>query len=157
MKSEEGKKGKRGKKKILIVLAVLLVLIAAVPAIAMYVGKSFTAQETVVRTDWTTDVGEVFDQDAEHQNEYAQAELGDSIRVLQLVPTDIEEEGFTYYDTAVQDRLEGALENLKNSETMDWTAETPLAVLNPYGTGSNGLYLYFETDRETQEIGRAHV
>ena len=141
MKSEEGKKGKRVKKKILIVLAVLLVLIAAVPAIAMYVGKSFTAQETVVRTDWTTDVGEVFDQDEEHQIEYAQVELGDSIRVLQLVPTDIEEEGFTYYDTAVQGRLEGALENLKNSETMDWTAETPLAVLNPYGTGSNGLYL----------------
>ena len=157
MKSEEGKKGKRGKKKILIVLAVLLVMIAAVPAIAMYVGKSFTAQETVVRTDWTTDVGEVFDQDEEHQIEYAQAELGDSIRVLQLVPMDIEEEGFTYYDTAVQDRLEGALENLKNSETMDWTAETPLAVLNPYGTGSNGLYLYFETDRETQVSYTIHV
>ena len=67
----------------------------------MYLGKSFTAQETVVRTDWTTDVGEVFDQYGEHQIEYAQAELGDSIRVLQLVPTDIEEEGLDVYKRQV--------------------------------------------------------
>lgn len=28
----------------------------------------------------------------------------------------------------------------------DWQADSPLAVINPYGTGSNGLYLYFSTD-----------
>ena len=60
MESGEGKKKKGRKKKLLIVLAALLLLAAAVPAVVMYVAKSFTAQETVVRTDWTTDVGEVF-------------------------------------------------------------------------------------------------
>ena len=160
MKSEEGNKGnksKKGKKKLIIVLVVLLLVILAVPAIVMYIGKSFTAQETVVRTDWTTDVGEIVDQNEELQIQYAEAELGGYIRVLQLVPMDIEEEGFTYYDTAVQERLDGALESLKSSSKMDWTAETPLAVLNPYGTGSNGLYLYFETDQKTQVSYTIHV
>lgn len=156
MESGEGKKKKRRKKKLLIVLAALLLLAAAVPAVVMYVAKSFTAQETVVRTDWTTDVGEVFGRNEEQQVEYAQAELGDGIRVLQLVPMDIEEEGFTYYDISVQERLENSLEELKSSE-MDWTAETPLAVLNPYGTGSNGLYLYFETELDTQVAYTIHV
>lgn len=137
-------------------MAALLLLAAAVPAVVMYVAKSFTAQETVVRTDWTTDVGEVFGRNEEQQVEYAQAELGDGIRVLQLVPMDIEEEGFTYYDISVQERLENSLEELKSSE-MDWTAETPLAVLNPYGTGSNGLYLYFETELDTQVAYTIHV
>lgn len=158
MKSEESNKGnksRRGVKRLIIVLAILLVVVLAVPAIVMYIGKSFTAQETVVRSDWTTDVGEVIDQDESLQVQYAEAELGDSIRVLQLVPMDIEEEGFTYYDTAVQERLDRALEDLKGST--DWTAETPLAVLNPYGTGSNGLYMYFETDQRTQVSYTIHV
>ena len=142
-------KGKKRKKKLLIALVIVLLLIAAVPVIVMYVAKSFAAQETVVRTDWTTDVGEVIQQNQEQQIEYAEAELGDGIRALHLVPMDIEEEGFTYYDAAVQERLEGALEDLKTGG-MNWTADTPLAVLNPYGTGSNGLYLYFKTDLETE-------
>lgn len=152
----KGMNGKKRKKKLLIALVIVLLLIAAVPAIVMYVAKSFTAQETVVRTDWTTDVGEVFEQNQELQIEYAEAELGDGIRVLQLVPMDIEAEGFTYYDTAVQERLESALEDLK-ADGMDWSADTPLAVLNPYGTGSNGLYLYFKTDLETQVSYSIHV
>ena len=148
--------GKKRKKKLLIALVVILLLIAAVPAIVMYVAKSFTAQETVVRTDWTTDVGEVFEQNQELQIQYAEAELGDGIRVLQLVPMDIETDGFTYYDTAVQERLDSALEDLK-ADGMDWSADAPLAVLNPYGTGSNGLYLYFRTDLETQVSYTIHV
>ena len=54
MKSEESNKGnksRRGVKRLIIVLAVLLVVVLAVPAIVMYIGKSFTAQETVVRSD----------------------------------------------------------------------------------------------------------
>lgn len=148
--------GKKRKKKLLIALVVILLLIAAVPAIVMYVAKSFTAQETVVRTDWTTDVGEVFEQNQELQIQYAEAELGDGIRVLQLVPMDIETDGFTYYDTAVQERLDSALEDLK-ADGMDWSADAPLAVLNPYGTGSNGLYLYFRTGLETQVSYTIHV
>ena len=149
-------KEKKGKKKLWIALAVILLLIIAVPAVAMYIGKSFTAKETAVRTDWTTEVGDVIDQNEELQIQYAEAELGEGLEVLQLVPMDVEEEGFTYYDTAVQERLAGALEELKTG-SMKWTAQTPLAVLNPYGTGSNGLYLYFETDRNRQVSYTIHV
>lgn len=147
---------KKHKKKVILGALVLVVLAAAVPVIIVQVGKLFTAQETVVRTDWTMDVGKVVDQDEELQVEYAKAELGDGIDALQLVPMDIEEEGFTYYDVEVQQRLDAALENLKNG-SMNWTATTPLMVLNPYGTGSNGLYLYFETDADTQVTYTVHV
>ena len=102
------------------------------------------------------EVGDVIDQNEELQIQYAEAELGEGLEVLQLVPMDVEEEGFTYYDTAVQERLAGALEELKTG-SMKWTAQTPLAVLNPYGTGSNGLYLYFETDRNRQVSYTIHV
>lgn len=147
---------KKHKKKLIVIVIVLLVLAAAVPAIVIGVGKLFTAQEKAVRTDWITESGDTLAQNEEYQIEYVEAELGDGIRALQLVPMDIEEEGFTYYDVAVQERLENALESLK-SKGMDWTATTPLAVLNPYGTGSNGLYMYFETDRKTQVTYTIHV
>lgn len=147
---------KKHKKKLIIGAILIIVLAAAAPTIIAAIGKLYTAQETVIRTDWTTDIGEIVDQDEELQIEYAQAVLGDSVRALQLVPMDIEEEGFTYYDTEVQGRLEQALENLKDGD-MSWTATTPLIVLNPYGTGSNGLYLYFETDHKTQVTYTIHV
>lgn len=147
---------KKHKKKVILAVVILAVLAAAIPVIVVQVAKSFTAQETVVRTDWATDVGKVVNQDEQLQVEYAQAELGEGIDALQLVPMDIEEEGFTYYDTDVQQRLDAALENLKNG-SMDWTATTPLAVLNPYGTGSNGLYMYFETDSNTRVTYTIHV
>lgn len=148
--------GKKKRKKLIAVLVVIVLLVMAVPAVVMYIGKSFTAKETEVRTDWTMDVGDVIDRNEEMQVEYAEAELGDGIRALQLVPMDMEEEGFTYYDISVQDRLEGALEALKYNG-MEWTAERPLAVLNPYGTGSNGLYLYFETEGNREVSYTIHV
>ena len=86
------------------------------------------------------EVGETVDKNEEYEIEYAQAPVGDNLMALQLVPMDIEEEGFTYYDAGVQERLEGALEGMKDSR--QWTATEPLAILNPYGTASNGLYLY---------------
>lgn len=144
------------KKKLIIAAAAAAVFAAALPKAVLLGAKFFAAQETVVRTDWTMDVGSVVDEDEELQIEYAWAELGDGMNGLQLVPMDIEEEGFTVYDLSVQNRLEMALENLKNSGE-NWTAARPLAVLNPYGTGSNGLYLYFQTDNKTKVSYRIHV
>ncbi|MGI6010108.1 MAG: aryl-sulfate sulfotransferase [Ruminococcus sp.] len=149
-------KVKKHKKKLIIIGIIVLLLIAAVPAVVIGIGKMFTAQEKVVRTDWVMEAGQTVDQNEEWQIEYAQAQLGDGIQALQLVPMDIEEEGFTYYDVEVQERLENALESLKRGK-QSWTAETPLAVLNPYGTGSNGLYMYFETERKTQVTYTIHV
>lgn len=78
------------------------------------------------------------------------------MRAIQLIPDDIEEEGFTYYDITVQERLAGTLEAMKG-DGMTWTATTPLAVLNPFGTASNALYLYFQTDMPTEVSYTIHV
>ena len=84
----------------LILLAVLLVLAVAVPLIVLAVSKAFTAQESVVRSDWQIDAGKEVASNEELQIEYAEADLGDEgMRALYLVPMDIEEEGFTFYDT----------------------------------------------------------
>ena len=140
----------------LIVLAVVVVLAVAVPLIVLAVSKAFTAQESVVRSDWQIDAGEEVGRNEAQGIEYAEADLGDGgMRALYLVPDDIEEDGFTFYDTAVQDRLAATLEDLKAANT--WTANNPLAVVSPYGTSSNGLYLYFTTDVATEVQYTVHV
>ena len=148
---------KRLKKLLLAAVILVAVLAVSVPIVVMAVSKSFTAQEHVVRTDWEIDAGTVIDQSEEFQVDIAQAKLGDGLRALQLIPQDIGEEGFTYYDLDVQQRLDGALQSLKEMSAISWTATTPLAVLNPFGTGSNGLYLYFETDMATKVTYTVHV
>lgn len=147
---------KNHKKLIIGIIAAVIVLVVAVPIIVMAVSKAFTAQESVVRTDWDFETGDTIGDNSTYSISYAQAELGDGLRTVQLIPDDIEEEGFTYYDTAVQERLSGALDDLK-SNGMAWTATTPLAVLNPFGTASNELYLYFQTDVATKVSYTIHV
>ena len=138
-----------------IILGVIL-LIVAVPIIILAVSKAFTAQESVVRTDWDFETGATIGENSTLGVSYAEAELGDGLRAIQLIPDDIEEEGFTYYDITVQERLAGTLEAMKG-DGMTWTATTPLAVLNPFGTASNALYLYFQTDMPTRVSYTVHV
>lgn len=145
------------KKRILKIILTLVIVVIAVPVVVFAVAKSFTAQESVVRTDWEFETGGVIATNDQWQVEYTRAELGEGLHAFQLVPADISREGFTFYDVGVQERLEGALEDLKAQEEFSWTADRPLAVLNPYGTGSNGLYLYFETDVPTQASYTIHV
>ena len=57
----------------------------------------------------------------------------------------------------MQQRLYQVVQELKNNDDLEWTASMPLAILNPYGTGSNGLYLYFETDFATSVSYTVHV
>lgn len=104
---------KRLKKLLLAAVVLVAVLAVSVPIVVMAVSKSFTAQEHVVCTDWEIDAGTVIDQSEEFQVDIAQAKLGDGLRALQLIPQDIGEEGFTYYDLDVQQRLDGALQSLK--------------------------------------------
>lgn len=42
-----------------------------------------------------------------------EADLGDGLKALQLVPQDIEDEDFTYYDEDVQERLYQMVQELK--------------------------------------------
>ncbi len=149
-----------GSKKVKIllgVLALLALLAALAPWVVIQVSKAFTTQERNVRTDWAFDTGEVVEAGGQWQVDIARADLGQGLPAFQLVPQDIEEEGFTYYDLEVQQRLDGALDHLKNLPGVTWSATQPLAVLNPFGTGSNGLYLYFETDRDTCVSYTIHV
>lgn len=134
----------------------VIVLIVAVPVIILAVSKAFTAQESVVRTDWDFETGDTIGENSTLGVSYAEAELGEGLRAIQLIPDDIEEEGFTYYDITVQERLAGTLEAMKG-DGMTWTATTPLAVLNPFGTASNALYLYFQTDMPTEVSYTIHV
>lgn len=138
-----------------IIIGVIL-LIIAVPVIILAVSKAFTAQESVVRTDWDFETGDTIGENSTLGVSYAEAELGEGLRAIQLIPDDIEEEGFTYYDITVQERLAGTLEAMKG-DGMTWTATTPLAVLNPFGTASNSLYLYFQTDVPTEVSYTIHV
>ena len=140
----------------LVVLAAVILLAAALfPVVAPVVGKWFTSQETEVRDGWEVDVGDLIGVDEDQKVEIRQAPVEASITVLQLVPEEIDEEGFTYYDTDVQQRIRAALDKGRNGRT--WSADAPLAVLNPFGTGSNGLYLAFETDRATRVEYTIHV
>ena len=148
---------KRWKKIGWITAVVVVLLVITVPLIVLAVSKAFTAQEHVVRTDWSFETGSTVEENDQWQVDLTEAPLGDGLRALQLVPQDIGEEGFTFYDLGVQERLSNVLESLKTDSGMTWTATTPLAVLNPFGTGSNGLYLYFETDQPTQVRYTVHV
>ncbi len=154
----------RPKKRIWIPIAILaavaVVVLATVFFIAPAVGRWFTSQETRVRDGWAVDVGDLIGVNEEHQIEIRTAAADASITVLQLVPVEINEEGFTYYDTGVQQRIRRILDeghSLSGESGVSWTAETPLAVLNPFGTGANGLYLYFETDLPTRVEYAVHV
>lgn len=149
---------KRNWKRLAVILVVAAVALAIlIPVAVLAVSKLFTAQEHAVRTDWSFETGDVIAELEEWQVDFAEAELGDGLRAIQLVPQDIEEEGFTFYDLGVQQRLDGALQDIKAARGMSWTATTPLAVLNPFGTGSNGLYLYFETEQDTKVTYTIHV
>lgn len=136
---------------------VLLALAVLIPVAVVQLSKAFTAQEQAARTDWTFSTGDVVAQSSQWEVDLAEADLGDGLKALQLVPQDIEQEGFTYYDEGVQERLHHVVEELKHNSDLEWTASMPLAILNPYGTGSNGLYLYFETDMATSVSYTVHV
>ncbi len=138
-------KKKKILRRLLITAILLLAVFVSLPYIVSAIAKQFTSQEQKIRTDWTENVSQLLGTDEAENMQLADAGLESDLPVIRLVPEDVEEEGFTYYDTDVQERIRRTLEHLKTSGT-DWQADSPLAAINPYGTGSNGLYLYFSTD-----------
>lgn len=140
---------KKRKKLIVGVILGVVVLVVAVPLIVLGVSKAFTAQESVVRTDWEFETGDTIGENSQLEVTYAEAELGDGLRAVQLIPDDIEEEGFTFYDTAVQQRLAGALDSLKNGG-MNWTATTPPGGAEPLRHGGQRAVSVFSDRRGHQ-------
>ncbi len=148
---------KKNWKKIMLpaVIAVCILLVAA--AIIFFLSRAFVGMEGKVRSAWRVDAGELLGKDETNEVEVCHAALESDLTVLQLVPFEVEEEGFTYYDEGVQERLFASLESMKNSRAGQWKAQTPLTFLNPFGTAANGLYFYFETDMATQVSYTIHV
>lgn len=151
MKSHSSSKSHSTKKKVIIlscVIAGLAVLALAAYFIARGVASSFIQSEISTREDWSISTGDVADREASQQVTVYTGPVEASIEITQIVPDEYEEEGFTYYDEEVQDRLAYTL--LQLTQEGNYTLESPLAILNPFGTGSNGLYLYFGTNNPTK-------
>ena len=144
---ERQKKGKMGKKKkILIALGAVILLLIVAFVIYKLVVKQQMDEETAPRESWTTETGELMETNQSQRVRIYQAPGESDLMIYQIQPQDVGNDGFTYYNLKVQERLDMALASLK--EEKDYTPEEPLAVWNPYGTGSNGLYLYFEAPGE---------
>ena len=139
------------------IIALSLVIAAAViGAVVLFAAKSFTEQEKEIRSDWSVETGDLLNEGDELGVSLFDAGIDTELRVLRLVPTGGNAVGFTYYDTEVQNRLATAVTVLQNGP-ISWTVDNPLAILNPFGTGANGLYLYFETDHPTTVSYTIHV
>ena len=139
---------KRVRRRILRIVVIVVVALVVIGAIVMTVAKSFTEQEKAVRSDWSIEAGQLLTSNDDLGIDVHDAGIDSELRVLRLVPTAAEDDGFTYYDTDVQNRIAQAITDIQQLD-IQWTASNPLAILNPFGTGSNGLYLYFTTDRYT--------
>ena len=144
---ERQKKGKMGKKKkSLIALGAVILLLIVAFVIYKLVVKQQMDEETAPRESWTTETGELLETNQSQRVRIYQAPGESDLMIYQIQPQDVGNDGFTYYNLKVQERLDMALASLK--EEKDYTPKEPLAVWNPYGTGSNGLYLYFEAPGE---------
>lgn len=148
--TDDGKKRKKHSRRFNIIRALIIIVVALVivGVVVMAAAKSFTGAEQAVRSDWSTETGSMMGTDEELGLELYEAPIESDLLVGQILPAEIDTEGFTYYDTGVQDRIAQFIGQLKERRT--WEASNPLAILNPFGTGSNGLYLYFTTDLGTQ-------
>ncbi|PWM32474.1 MAG: hypothetical protein DBX58_04090 [Clostridiales bacterium] len=154
---EGHKKGKMGrKKKILLAVAGAILLAVIIFIIYKLVVKQQMDEETAPRESWTTETGELLETNQNQKIRIYQAPGESDLLIYQMQPQEVENDGFTYYNLKVQERLDSALGELKEQEA--YTLEKPLAVWNPYGTGSNGLYLYFEAPGEGLTVHyRIHV
>ena len=81
---------------------------------------------------------------AEENNIFVNEWSKSSLPVYDLInEKEVAGEKFTYYDLSFQKELQNEIENLK--EASNYSIEKPLLILNPYGTITNALYVYFES------------
>ena len=153
--TEKPKKPIKKRVIVLVIVIALVVLAVAGYFIARGVAQSFIQSEIQTRSDWEIDTGDLEEREASQQVTVYTDPVEASIEITQIIPDEFEDEGFTYYDEDVQDRLATTLLGL--TQDKEYTLTAPLAVLNPFGTGSNGLYMYFHTDAPTRVTYTVHV
>ena len=148
---KQKKRRKLSRKKLAVIMILgVCVLAAAAYGIYRWIVQDQMSEETQRRESWVVETGELLEKNSDTRvNIYESATAGD-IEIYQIQPAEVEKDKFTYYNMAVQNRLEESLETLKAEG--GYTLESPLAVWNPYGTGTNGLYLYFETEDPSLEV-----
>lgn len=152
MKSSGCKKKKKlsRKKQIVMIILGICILAGAAYGIYRWIVNDQMSEETQKRESWTTETGKLLKENSNTGINIYEAATASNIDIYQFQPREIENDNFTYYNMDVQNRLEESLETLKAEK--EYSLEDPLAVWNPYGTGSNGLYLYFETEDPTLEV-----
>ncbi len=137
-------KFKKTKKKYVILGAVAGIFVIIIAGVALY-SNHFLSSETAVREDWSVETGDLLVSDKELNVSVFDAAFSSTLDIQQILPEENEEDGFTYYDENVQQRLAATI--VKMSQQREHSMEDPLAVMNPFGTASNGLYLNFATNR----------
>lgn len=131
-------------KKRYVVVGIVVLLLLIIGGVALY-ANHFLSAETDIRDDWTIETGDfLLSDEALHVSSF-KASFTSDLPVLQILPEEYKEEGFTYYDETVQKRLAAAIVNL--SDDREYSLEEPLVIFNPFGTTGNGLYFYFQTQR----------
>ena len=135
------------KRKILKRLIIAAVCVVCAVVVFEIVVRVMMDSEMRSRDDWNVQVGEHQYTSEERAVSVYDASVESTISVSRIVPDEYEEDGFTYYDEGVQQRLgQQLMEMVGQGASMD----APLAVLDPFGTGSNGLLLSFQTERRSQ-------
>lgn len=134
------------KKSVLVLVIVLSVLLLAIAVFVFYkiIVSTKMSEETEKRDSWITETGNFLREDEKNSVNIYMDDQQAELEILQIIPTEVGEEEFTYYDLNVQERLERTIKNLKSEN--EYTLQNPLAIWNPYGTGSNGLYFFFHAD-----------
>ena len=135
------------KRKILKRLIIAAVCVVCAVVVFEIVVRVMMDSEMRSRDDWNVQVGEHQYTSEERAVSVYDASVESTISVSRIVPDEYEEDGFTYYDEDVQQRLgQQLMEMVGQGASMD----APLAFLDPFGTGSNGLLLSFQTERRSQ-------
>ena len=135
------------KRKILKRLIIAAVCVVCAVVVFEIVVRVMMDSEMRSRDDWNIQVGEHQYTSEERAVSVYDASVESTISVSRIVPDEYEEDGFTYYDEDVQQRLG---QQLMEMVGQDASMDAPLAVLDPFGTGSNGLLLSFQTERRSQ-------
>lgn len=101
-----------------VIFIIVMFLFAAVFFIYKTVVNVKMSEETERRDTWVTETGDLILVNEEQSVSIYEDTHQSEMQILQIIPQEVDEDNFTYYDTNVQERLEYTIEDLKSSENM---------------------------------------